>query len=136
MVKGDKIKYRKGYKYQLSETYSVYVGILINCETEWITLFNGWLTIRKGYAWDGASGPTFDTKNSMRGSLVHDALYQLLRLGLLSPTFRAKVDDLLHNLCVEDGMFHIRAELWEEAVSHFAASSAAAGHEPVELEAP
>ena len=40
---------------------------------------SGCLQIAAGYAWDGASGPTIDTRNSMIASLVHDALYQLIR---------------------------------------------------------
>jgi len=37
----------------------------------------GSLCIREGYSWDGPSGPAIDTVDFMRGSLVHDALYQL-----------------------------------------------------------
>jgi hypothetical protein len=137
-MKGDKIYYRKGYKYQLARTYWVRTGILGNvCGTEWIGLTaEGILIIGDGYAFDGASGPTLDTKDSMRGALVHDALYQLMRLGLLPQSCREQSDDLLHDICVEDGMIHFRAELWEEAVSHFAAGSAEAGTDRPVLEAP
>ena len=41
----------------------------------------GDLLILKDYAWDGASGPTMDTKSIMRGALAHDGLYQLMREG-------------------------------------------------------
>lgn len=134
----DKIYYRKGYKYQLVRCYSLQTNITgHSCKTPYIELTpESVLTINKGYAWDGASRPAYDSKSSMRGSLVHDALYQLMRLGLLPQSCREKVDDLLHNICVEDGMWHWRAEIWEEAVSHFAASAAAAGNEPEVLEAP
>ena len=137
-MKGDKIRYREGYKYQLAETYRVYVGIYLPkaIVTEWLVLKDGWLTITRGYAWDGPSGPTFDTPDSLRGSLVHDALYQLMRLGLLSREYRQAADDLLHNICVEDGMLHMRAELWEEAVSHFAEAASRAESEPPVLIAP
>ena len=37
---------------------------------------NGLVLIRAGYAWDGASGPTIDTKTTFVGSCVHDCLYQ------------------------------------------------------------
>lgn len=37
------------------------------------------LTVRKGYRWDGSSGPIIDTKNTMTASLIHDALAQALR---------------------------------------------------------
>ena len=138
-MKGDKIKYRKGYKYQLASDYTVEVGIFPpkSIATRWCLLSNnGFLTILGGYAWDGPSGPTWDTKSSMRGSLVHDALYQLIRLGLLDISWREKADDLLHDICVEDGMVHARAELWEEMVSIFAGSAAKYDSEPEILEAP
>ena len=70
---------------------------------------DGTLAIAAGYAWDGPSGPTFDTKNFMRGSLVHDALYQLMGNGLLPLTEREPADATLRRLCLEDGMSSIRA---------------------------
>ena len=74
------IKYRSGYKYQLVEEYQVRVSLIPenDIKTDFIELSTeGMLIIKKGYAWDGPSGPTIDTPNFMRGSLVHDALYQL-----------------------------------------------------------
>ncbi len=137
-MKGDKIYYKKGYKYQLYETYTVFINIVLPDPiiTDYVQLKDGYLIISKGYAWDGASGPTIDTKSSMRGALVHDALYQLMRLGLLPISYRPKADDLLHDICVEDGMWHFRAEGWEEAVSLFAAGAARYGTEQEILAAP
>lgn len=137
-MKGDHIYYKSGYKYQLALDYSVETGILgVHAVTEWIQLEpDGKLYIRKGYAWDGPSGPTFDTPDSMRGSLVHDALAQLVRLGLLGKEWRRKIDNLLHDICVEDGMWHPRAEMWEEAVKHFADYAFEREAEPKVLEAP
>ena len=82
------IAYKKGYKYQLTEAYTVDILIHpdadIHSNSGYIDLTaEGTLTIKKGYAWDGPSGPTVDTRNFMRGSLVHDALYQLMREGAL-----------------------------------------------------
>lgn len=117
------IKYRKGYKYQLAETYKHKVNIYPqeNIKTEYIDLdTNGNLTIKQGYAWDGASGPTFDTKSSMRASLVHDALYQLIRCGFLRVTDRIESDLEFHKICVEDKMFGWRAKLWYNLVCKFA----------------
>jgi hypothetical protein len=74
------IRYRSGYKYQLVDASSVEVNIrpAAQIDTDYIALTaDGLLTVKKSYAWDGPSGPTIDTKNFMRGSLVHDALYQL-----------------------------------------------------------
>ena len=65
------IKYREGYKYQLVEDYTVKTSITPKqdvAKDEWIQLkMDGTLTIKDGYAWDGPSGPTIDTKNFMRG---------------------------------------------------------------------
>ena len=131
-MKGDHIKYKGSYKYQLCEDYTVQIGILplTMIITDWIVLASdGWLTIFKGYAWDGPSGPTFDTKDSMRGSLVHDALYQLMRMGLLDICYRPMADKLLHDICEEDGMPKIRADLWREADELFAGGCARSGTE-------
>lgn len=108
------ISYKKGYKYQLAETYIENIGITPEKEAvieDYITLTTeGELTIKKGYAWDGPSGPTFDTKNFMRGSLVHDALYQLMRDDELAPSkYREPADRLIQRHCKEDGMNPIRA---------------------------
>ena len=109
----DKIIYKSGYKYQLQENYTVFTDIiperLINTEYLILTL-NGLLTIRRGYAWDGPSGPAIDTVNFMRGSLVHDALYQLMRdIYLDSKKHRESTDRLLQKMCIEDGMTKLRA---------------------------
>jgi len=107
------IKYRSGYKYQLAEDYRVKVRVIPvqDIDTDFIGLTTqGMLLVKEGYAWDGPSGPTWDTKNFMRGSLVHDALYQLMRNRHLSNTrWRAEADNELKRMCLEDGMFRIRA---------------------------
>ena len=72
--------------------------------------FSGCGQESKGYAWDCPSGPTLDTRNFMRGSLVHDALYQLMRESLLDHTIhREPADRILQSLCREDGMTALRA---------------------------
>jgi len=101
------IKYRSGYKYQLVEEYQVKVSVLPknDIKTDFIELSTeGMLIIKKGYAWDGPSGPTIDTPNFMRGSLVHDALYQLLRNELIDEEWRDEADEELRRICCEDGM--------------------------------
>lgn len=106
------IFYQAGYKYQLAKTYVLSTEIKPPnpIRTKYIELtLRGKLTIRGGYAWDGPSGIAIDTPNFMRGSLVHDALYQLLREELLSACMREPVDKLLQNICLEDGMSAIRA---------------------------
>jgi hypothetical protein len=108
----DKVRYRAGYKYQLVENVSTAISIypLEEIETDYILLNRlGLLTIKKGYAWDGPSGPTIDTKTFMRGSLVHDALYQLIRMGKLNSEHRKEADKILRKICLEDGMCKARA---------------------------
>lgn len=132
-MKGDKIKYREGYKYQLAESYALQLAIALLADiiTDYITLTkDGLLTIFAGYAWDGCSGPTYDDKTNMRGGLVHDALYQLMRLGLLPESYREYADRTLKELCLEDGMCRLRAWYYFEGVDHFAAFAARKGSEP------
>ena len=114
--------YRKleGYKYELltDVMYPVLAGVFI--ESDYINLVNGILTVKKHYCWDGPSGPTFDTKTFMRGSLIHDALYQLIREGLLDKKYRDYADKLLRVICLDDGMSKFRAWYVYHSVRMFA----------------
>ena len=133
------IAYRAGYKYQLAEDYTVSVGIHPpeDIDTEFIKLDkDGSLLIKRGYAWDGPSGPTIDTRNFMRGSLVHDALYQLIRWGYLPPEAREQADKELHQICLEDGMTKIRAWWVYRAVRRCAGSAASADNRKKVIIAP
>lgn len=107
------IAYKSGYKYQLKADYSVKIILLPPAAiyTEYISLeISGEITIKEGYAWDGPSGPTIDTLSFMRGSLVHDALYQLMRDGYLNRgEHRELADKTLRAICKEDGMWSVRA---------------------------
>ena len=76
----------------------------------------GVLTTHVGYAWDGASGITYDSKNTMRGSLVHDVLYQLMREGLLDRSYRKAADRVMYELLLEERMTKFRASVWYRAV--------------------
>jgi hypothetical protein len=65
---------------------------------------NGTLTLCAGYAWDGATGVP-DTPEIMEASAVHDALYQLMRLGLLDrEQYFEYANQLLFTMCCEKGM--------------------------------
>lgn len=105
-------KKRRKYKYNLHEDYQFKAEIEVKDASDLIFIKitkEGQLTIRKGYAWDGPSGPTFDTKNFMRGSLVHDALYQLIREQKIDMEQRKRADEILREICLQDGMSKIRA---------------------------
>lgn len=128
------IQYKSGFKYQLTRRHIEQTAILPPSKivTDYITLgVDGTLEIERGYAWDGSSGPTIDSKSSMRGSLGHDAKYQLIRLGLLDRKWRAVADTEFHQDCLTDGMWGWRARLWYEAVDRFAAGAAMPGTDPL-----
>jgi len=110
--KKPQIKYKSGYKYQLVEDYFAQIPVFPkeDIDIKFISLTKkGSLMIRHGYAWDGPSGPTVDTLTFMRGSLVHDAVYQLIRLGLLDGMWRLEADEELRRICLADGMWSFRA---------------------------
>lgn len=117
------VYYKSGYKYQLHKTYQLQVRIRpeANIETRYLSLsVNGDLEIRYGYCWDGPSGPTWDTKSSMRGSLVHDALYQLMRMSFLDHKWKKTIDLLFEEILLEDGMWAWRARIWYRGVQQLA----------------
>jgi hypothetical protein len=129
------IKFRAGYKYQLVEDYGIFIEIFPPevLQSGFLMLEpSGFLHIRAGYAWDGPSGPTFDTLDFMRGSLVHDALYQLMRLGLLDGKKHRKYADLLlEKICMEDGMPKHRARYVYTAVRLWGLPSATEPEKPI-----
>lgn len=121
------ITYTDGYKYRLERAHICYTGITGHkAQVDgWLYLErDGVLRIREGYCWDGPSGPSVDTASFMRGSLVHDALYQLMREGRLPLSLRGAADDLLQLHCREDGMSWLRAWYVRKAVGWFGKSSA------------
>lgn len=130
--------YRKlhRWKYQLMDECVCETGIA-ECSktTQFLELSDdGRLEIKNGYAWDGPSGPTIGTSNFMRSSLIHDALYQLIRLGAVPYDHRRHADSLLRKLCREDGMSRFRAWYVYVAVRLFGGSSATPGTEkPVRI---
>lgn len=101
------MKYRKlyDYKYQLMEDYSHKTPLVgWECETAWFRLAkDGVITLKKGYAWNGANAfPDLDS--IIAPSAVHDALYQMGRLGILPYECKVHADMLLYEMCVECGM--------------------------------
>lgn len=118
-----RLAYKEGYKFQTAENYSVQTTILgVTASTSYAHLnTEGLLTIYAGYAWDGASGPAIDTPDFIRGSCVHDVLYQLIWEGLIPIYYRKDADNILIRICKEDGMFAARRWWVKLAVNTFGA---------------
>lgn len=124
-----KIKYRKlkHYKYQLLEDWFFFTGcpVLKEYKSCFVDVSDhGFVAVRKGYAWDGPSGPTIDTENFMRGSLMHDVMYQLLREEVIHMSYRDHADLMLRQACVQDGMSRLRANYIYYAVKWFGKKAA------------
>ncbi len=119
----ERIRYKGGYKYQLHENYSLKINIMpiqpLTCD--YIQLNDdGMLTISAGYCWDGPSGPLPDTRRNMRAALVHDALYQLMRLELLDRRGTKKsADKIFMIICVEDGTYTWLAKSYYQGLRMF-----------------
>jgi hypothetical protein len=77
----------------------------------------GHVTVEPGYCWDGASGPTVDTPDSVRGSLGHDVQYELMAHGLLAIKLHKDAADLwMYKTLLADGMPDFRAWYWYKGV--------------------
>jgi hypothetical protein len=122
------IRYRSEYKYQLASAYKVQVPIFP--ATDIITPFikldtTGELVVSNAYAWDGPSGPVIDTPENMRASLVHDALYQLMRNEKLSARrHRKTADKVFRDMCKEDGVSGHAANIYYKGLRKFGKPSA------------
>ena len=138
------MKYRDidQYKHQVmeDETYHVPIYTYRANIPGFADLYpDGRLIIYAGYCWDGASGPTIDSKKTKSPSLVHDVLYQMIRMELIPPEFVKEADKTFFVMLKERGMWVKRARLWYRCVrTWFAHRSAKPGRvqEPPILEAP
>lgn len=112
-----KIKYVdiEQYKYMLLEDVELQTSIIppVPFATEFFGLDgNGLLTVRRGFMWDGASGPAVDTSSVMPASMVHDVGYRAIRMGLLPmEPFRKQFDQLYRDEAMRDGASWWRMQL-------------------------
>ena len=108
------MQYRKtkGYKYLLVEEERLQVTIPGTIDHKYIVLDMGEMIIKTGYAWDGSSIPlkkwfkwVWDSDRYCKtASLVHDALSQLMREGLLDKSYKEYADGLYKDMCIAGGM--------------------------------
>jgi len=129
----DYIVFKSGYKKQifLPAFYASGIKIPKRIVTNFCVVNkNGDIWIAAGYAWNGASGPTIDTKKTECLSLFHDLWYQLIRLGLLPENYRKAGDKMLYALGRRDGMWKIRIWYWFQGVRMGGGKSAQIDAEP------
>ena len=114
------------YKFKVEENFSIELPIKIaDFEQPYATSKNGILEIKKGYAWDGASGPVINTQNTLIASLVHDVLYQAMRLNLIKPNKvnRKIADKNFFEILKMNGVNSVRRTVWYLAVRLFGKKS-------------
>ena len=110
------------YKYQIKDEAQFKVPVIgYKVDEDYFSLNKfGTLTLKKGYAWDGATA-AIDTKTFMDASAVHDALYQLIREKHLPEALRIVADQELKRMCIKAGMSAFRAQYVYLAVRAFGA---------------
>jgi hypothetical protein len=130
---------KRGYKYELTADWEAELyGVPVTAHSvqlqdpQWSTdirlqripgTLQGFkLTVKAGYPWDGPSGPTLDTPNNVPGSLPHDALYELMREGLLEQECRQFADEVALAVWREDGFLF--SSVWFYGLRWFAGFAA------------
>jgi hypothetical protein len=104
----------KSWYFLDSELVQVFVGIFPKSPVQYqgnTLTSTGWLAVRKGFRWDGASGPAIDTITNMRASMVHDAIINMIQAGKIEGHLNNKLrtDMAYFRLAREDGMNLFRA---------------------------
>lgn len=96
------------YKYTLQDCFRIQLPFLFpELRTSLGFTVGSMLTIKKGYAWDGATC-AIDTDNFIDASLVHDFLYQMIREKVLGKEYRLIADKILKAICLANGMSSFR----------------------------
>ena len=121
------MKYSKyKYKFKVEENFSIELPFKIpDFVHPYASLKDGVLSVKRGYAWDGASGPIINTRDTLVASLVHDVLYQAMRLNLIksSKENRQIADKNFFEILKMNGVNSIRRKVWYFAVRLFGKKS-------------
>ena len=80
------MKYSKyKYKFKVEENFSIELPFKIPYFVHpYASLKDGILSVKRGYAWDGASGPIINTRDTLVAIFVHDVLYHEFYRTVLS----------------------------------------------------
>lgn len=117
-------EYERQYAYRVSSRQCFLLDRRLQMDGEvnhrLFSLQSTTMIVRPGYAWDGPSGPTIDTKNAIRASLLHDVLYQAMREKLIPRKRNRRIADaVFRKILKEDGMHFFRRWLWWISVRLF-----------------
>ena len=117
------MKYSKyKYKFKVEENFSIELPFKIpDFEHPYASSKDSILSIKRGYAWNGASGPVINTRDTLVASLVHNVLYQAMRLNLIKPSKenRKTADKNFFEILKMNGVNSIRRKVWYFAVRLF-----------------
>ena len=114
------------YKFKVEENFSIKLPYKIpDFEHPYASSKDSILSVKRGYAWDGASGPIINTRDTLVGSLVHDVLYQAMRLNLIKSNSENKkiADKIFFEILKMHGVNSIRRKVWYLAVRLFGKKS-------------
>ena len=125
------IRYQEGFRYVLHQPHEMDLSeygfqpiIHARSGNAWVSIDeHSVLRIAATYAWDGDSGPARTTRASLRASLVHDALYQLIRIGALRSTEKHLADQVYRDILRENGMWLARVWWRAQALRLFGANA-------------
>lgn len=134
----ESIRYRSGYEYVLVEdaAFQTEHRPATKITHGPITLdANGVLRLERGFAWNGPSGD-IDVPWTIAASSKHDALYQLIRAGLLAPSTRIIADADYGATVTRDGGWRWTGWVRTNILKRFARGASRPSAEPVVLSAP
>lgn len=119
----------KKYKYRVEEEEVFHSAIIgYNYSSKYFSIeLDGKITAKIGYLWDGVSGPTWDSNNTMTGGLGHDLKYQMIRMEIIKLIEKYKADLEFKDDLLKDGMCQFRAWYYYETVDKFGKSSCIPG---------
>lgn len=116
------LRYSSGYKYQTNSNIIIQTTLrpAQSCVIDGYVFLgtDGLLYIYKSYAWDGCTHAP-DTDSNLLAGLVHDALYQLMQIGILDKSFKPDADDILRDVMVRQGSMLFIANIFHAAVQEF-----------------
>ena len=118
------MKYQKvqGFRVAVTWEYQTQIAVDRIIRTEWVDLVKGLLIMKQGFCFE-PSGPTIKTKSVMQGCCVHDAIYYLIRNGLLEPHWKEPGDDLMKEIHLQDEVNAFRAGYFHWSVINFGDTS-------------